>query len=319
MKNQSFALLLEETATFLEMQGQVWEPRAYRRAARSISGLAEDIEDIYNSGSLKALEELDGVGKAIAKKIEEFIKTGQVEEFEKIKSSFPPVILTLLKIPGLGPKKVMRLFKELKIKTINDLLVAAKKHKIANLSGFGERSEQEIVNSVDRVKDLRRPFNEVFPIAKKFSTSLKRISGVVRVEIAGSLRRKKATVKDIDILIATKNKELLIEKIIKSSQVSRVLAKGPTKLTLLLGEIQCDVRIIDEKTFGAALLYFTGSKDHNIAMRRIAISQGKKLSEYGLLDKDGKVLASKTEEEIYKNLGLNFVPPKNREDVRGLK
>lgn len=320
MKNKAFADLLEENAKFLDMKGSVWEPRAYRRAAQSIEGLADDIESIYKNGGLKALEDIDGVGKAIAKKIEEFLKTGKVREFEEIKASIPAVVLTLLKVPGLGPKKVMKLYEELKIKSVDDLIKAGESGKIAKLAGFGEKSQEEILKSVSREKGKRYPLTQVLPLAMKLRDKIKALTMVQEVEVAGSIRRLKPTVKDIDILIVTKKPEVVMDVVTKLPEVTRVLAKGPTKSTLLLkNDIQCDVRVVPAKSFGAALAYFTGSKEHNIEMRRIALAQGKKLSEWGLFTRDDKYLVGKTEKEIYKNLGLPYVPPEKRETIDSIK
>lgn len=315
MKNQEIARIFFEMADILEMQNVQWKPQAYRKAARAITLLREDVEEIYKKYNLKGLEEIPGVGKNLAKKIVEYIKTGKIKAYEKLKKSIPAEIYELTQIPGIGPKKIKKLYQILHIKNIKDLEKALKQHKVAKLPGFGEKSEEDIVKGLEMKKEKRLPLEEVLPLANQIVEELKKSKAVKKIDVAGSIRRRKATVRDIDIIVASDKPKEVIELFINLPQVSRVLAKGPTKSAVILkNNIQTDLRVVSEKSYGAALLYFTGSKDYNIKLREIAIKKGFKLNEYGLFDRaTGKFVAGKTEEEIYKKLGLKFVKPEERE------
>lgn len=316
MHNIKIARIFFEMADILEMQNVQWKPQAYRRAAKSIDSLEEDVDDIYKKYGLKGLKEIPGIGENLAKKIVEFIKTGKVKAYEKLKASIPAKVSELMQIPGIGPKKIKKLYQILHIKNIGDLERALKKHKIAKLPGFGEKSEQDILKGLTMKKEKRRSLEEVLPIANQIVKELKKTKVIKQIEVAGSIRRKKETVRDIDVLVTTTNPAKVIDAFVNMKNVSRVLGKGSTKATVILKQgIQADVRVVPEEQFGSALMYFTGSKEHNIKMREIAIKKGFKLSEYGLFDrKTGKLIASKTEEEIYKKLGMDYIEPKLREN-----
>jgi len=320
MKNVDMAAIFYAVADILEIQKVQWKPIAYRKAARTIEALSENIEEIYKKGGLKAFMELPGIGEGLAKKIEEFIKTGKVKSYERLKKEMPAGIGDLVSIPGLGPKKAYRLFKELKIKGIPDLESAIKEHKIAKLEGFGAKSEENITRSLQLVKtgQKRTLLGVALPIADLIVSRLRKVKGVERIETAGSLRRHAETVGDIDILVTTENAGAVMDAFVKMLEVIQVLAKGPTKSMVVLkyGQhtIQSDVRVLEDKSYGAALQYFTGNKEHNIAMRRIAIKKGYKLSEYGVFDKKGRMIAGKNEEDVYKALGVPWIPPELREN-----
>ncbi len=320
MKNADIASIFYSIADILEIQKVQWKPIAYRKAARTIESLSEDIEEIYKKGGLKELMEIPGVGEALAKKIEEFIKTGKISEYEKLKKEMPAGLGDLVSIPGLGPKKAYRLFKELKIKGISDLEKAISVHKVAKLEGFGSKSEENILKALQLVKTgkERTLLGVAFPISELIVSRLKKVKGVQRIETAGSLRRRAETVGDIDILVTAEKSEPIMDVFVKMPEVIQVLAKGPTKSAVILKSgsqtIQCDVRVLEDKSFGAALQYFTGNKDHNIEMRRIAIKKGYKLNEYGVFDKKGKMIAGKNEEDVYKILGVPWMPPELREN-----
>ena len=314
MINSQIAKLLFELADILEMQGVDWKPNAYRRAARGIES-AEPVEKIYAEKGNKGLKEIDGVGEGISKHIEEFLKKGKVSEFEKIRTSIPPGLLQMIQIPGLGPKKVMRLYKEQKIATVEELESAIKSGKVEALDGFGKKSAEDILHGIEFVKrgTERRLLGEALPIARELCELVKGVPSVKKVEVAGSLRRRKETIGDIDILVTSNDSKKVMDAFIKFPQVQTVLAKGLTKTSVLLENgMQADVRVLKEKEFGAGLQYFTGSKDHNIELRKLAISKGYKLSEYGLF-KGEKLVAGKTEEEIYDELGVKWMPPEMRE------
>ncbi len=315
MHNLEIARIFFEMAEILEMQNEPWKPQAYRRAAKSIDSLEEDVDEIYKKYGLKGLKEIPGVGENLAKKIVEFIKTGKIHAYEKLKASIPTKVSELMQIPGIGPKKIKKLYQILHIKNIKDLERALKQHKIAKLPGFGEKSEADILKGLAIKKEKRRALEEVLPIAEHIINELKKSRVVKQISVAGSIRRRKATVRDIDILVTSKNPKKVMNIFTSMPEVSRVLAKGPTKSAVILKNgIQADVRVVPEKSYGAALMYFTGSKEYNIRMREIAIRKGFKLNEYGLFDRNtGKFVAGATEEEVYKKLGLKYLRPEERE------
>jgi len=315
MINQEIARIFYFMADMLEMKNVAWKPIAYRKAARNIESLSEDLAEIYKRGGIKALEEIPGIGVAISGKIEEYIKTGKVQSFEKMKVEMPVKIEELTNIEGLGPKRIMLLYKKLKIRNLRDLEAAIKAGKIRNLPGMGEKSEKNIVKAISFAKTSgqRMPLGLALPIAREIVSLLTNQSYIDRVEIAGSTARRKETVGDLDILITSSKPQKAMDFFTKMPAVARVLAKGSTKATIIYNDIQADARVLPPEEFGSALQYFIGSKDHNVALRRIAIKKGYKLSEYGLF-KGEKRIAGKDEEEIYSKLGLKWIPPELREN-----
>lgn len=313
MINLKIARIFSEIADILEIKGVPWKPQAYRKAARTIQALYKDLKQIYKEGGIKALEEMPSIGKGLAKKIEEYIKTGKIKEYAKVKKSIPKGVEEFMKIPGMGPKKIKKIYTKLKIKSVKELKSAIKKGKISKLEGFGKKSEAEILKSLGfKSITTRKSLKEIFPIAKKVVKYLKKLKSVKKIEIAGSIRRKKSTVRDIDILVASSDPKKVMDAFVSMPNVKKVLAKGSTKSSVVLKQgYGCDLRVVDEKIFGAALFYFTGSKDYNIKCRRIAMKKGYKLSEYGLF-KGKKLIAGKTEKEIYKKLGIKYIPPEKR-------
>ena len=315
MINQEIARIFYYMADMLEMKNVAWKPIAYRKAARNIESLSEDLAEIYKRGGIKALEEIPGIGVAISGKIEEYIKTGKVQSFEKMKVEMPVKIEELTNIEGLGPKRIMLLYKKLKIRNLRDLEAAIKAGKIRNLPGMGEKSEKNIVKAISFAKTSgqRMPLGLALPIAREIVSLLMNQSYIDRVEIAGSTARRKETVRDLDILITSSKPQKAMDFFTKMHAVTRVLAKGPTKATIIYNDIQVDTRVLPIEEFGSALQYFIGSKDHNVALRRIAIKKGYKLSEYGLF-KGTKRIAGKDEEEIYAKLGMKWMEPELREN-----
>jgi len=309
--NQSIARIFYGIADILQVTDtNKWKSIAYRRAARAIEGLTDDIEYVYKKGKLK---DIPGVGEALAGKIEEFIKTGKIKKYDELIKKAPKNISMLMNIPGIGPSKTRALIQKLKIKNIEQLKKAALEHKIANLAGFGTKSEQDILKNLGSygLEKDRHPLSEVSVIANSVVKKLKKYAK--NIIVAGSIRRKKPLVRDIDILAVAKNSEKLIDAFAKLPVVKNVLAKGKTKVSVVLKSgIQADLRVVDEKSFGAALLYFTGSKEYNIALRRIAMKKGWKLNEYGLF-KGNKMIAGKTEEEVIAKLGVKYLKPELRE------
>lgn len=316
MKNIEVARIFYEIADILEFQGVEFKPRAYRRAAKNIESLSEDIEVIYKKGKLKSIP---GIGENIAKKIEEIIKTGKLQYYERLKNSIPSTLIELMKVPGLGPKRAKILYEKLGIKDIASLEKAAKEHKIAGTKGFASKIEEDILRGIKLVKkgEERKLLGFVYPISIELSNFLKQLKEVDRISIAGSLRRMKETIRDIDILVASTIPEKVMNAFITIPDIQEVLAKGITKSSILLKNgIQVDLRVVQNNCFGSALQYFTGSKDHNIKLRGIALKKGYKLSEYGVFDKKtNKQIGGETEEQIYNILGLQYIEPELRENT----
>jgi len=315
MKNQEIADIFYSIADILELKEIPWKPIAYRKAARSIESLSKDIEKMYREGGIKALEKIPGVGKDIAQKIVEYLKTGKIEKYEKLKKSTPINVGELMSIEGLGPKTISLLYKKLKIKNLKDLEQAVKKGKLRNLPRFGEKSEENILKSIAFAKrsGKRKPLGYALPIAEEIISNLKKLKEVNQIQICGSTARKKETVGDIDILVTAKNPKKVMDYFTSMQGVKRIVAKGPTKSTIVYGTIEVDLRVVKLDSFGSAVQYFVGSKEHNIALRKIAISKGYKLNEYGLF-KGNKKVAGKYEESIYKKLGLDWIPYELREN-----
>jgi len=321
MKNQEIADILYRIADILELQEVEWKPQAYRKAARSLESLTTPVEDIYKRNGLKSLDEIPGIGLGISKKIEEFLKTGKIHEFEKLKKQMPRGFDDMMEIMGLGPKKIRVLYKKLNIKNIRDLQRAIKGKKIEKLYGFGERTEEKLSEGIELFKKRRDRvlLGVAYPIAASLADEIKKINPYGKVQVAGSLRRMLETIGDFDILITTKNPAQVVNKFVKLKDVKEILAKGQTKASVLLkNNMQCDIRVVPEEKYGSALQYFTGSKEHSIELRKIAIKKGCKLSEYGLF-KGNKLAASRTEKEIYNKLGFPYIEPELRENRGELK
>ncbi|MDO8443039.1 MAG: DNA polymerase/3'-5' exonuclease PolX [bacterium] len=340
--NKEISLVCREIAYFLEMEGVAFKPRAYEKVAEVIFDLSEDVFDIYlqgaqyqnkfgtrqprtakrlsgrfsgSRGGLKALESIPGVGVSIAEKVEEFLKTGKIKYLEDLKKKWPVKIEEFMAIEGVGPKTVRHLYEKLGVKNLNDLELALKKNKISGLEGFGEKSQEKILKSIEFHKKSggRAVLGFIMPEIKKLEEKLKIIKGVERVDIAGSARRKKETIGDIDILIISKNSKPVMDFFANMPEVEKVFAYGETKSAVRLKNgLDADLRVVPPESYGAALNYFTGSKEHNIALREIAGKKGYKLNEYGLF-KGSKMIAGKTEEEIYEKLGLRYIEPEMRE------
>jgi len=317
MKNQEIAQIFYEIADLLEMKKVQWKPQAYRRAAKFLETLSKDIEEIYKKGGIKALEDLPAIGEGLAKKIIQYIETGKINELEKLRKSIPEGVHKLMEIESIGPKKAMLLYKKLKIKNVKDLEQAIKKHKIKRLSNFGEKTEENIAQGIEMFKKgkERTLLGDMLPIAESIVNEIKKLKVVDKISLAGSLRRMNETIGDIDILVTSSNPRIVMDKFTTLPQISKVLAKGDTKSMIILKpNIQADIRVLAKDEFGSALQYFTGNKEHNIKTREIAIKKELKLSEYGLFKKSGQRIAGRTEEEIYKKLGLPYIEPELREN-----
>ena len=317
MTNQEIAKILRETGELYEMEGVLFKPRAYEKAALGVEGLGRAVKDIYKSGGAKALTGITGVGKGIAYHIELLLKKGRFPEHEKLKKQIPVNISELTAIEGVGPKMIKVLYQKLKIKNLKDLERAAKAGKIAKLERFGKKSEEKILRGIEFLKKSggRRVLGFLLPEIRAMEKLIQSFSEVGEALVAGSTRRRKETIGDIDILATSKNPEKVMDRFITLPQVAHVLAKGKTKtMVKLKNGLDCDLRVVPKESYGAALNYFTGSKEHNIALREMAMDKGLKLNEYGLW-RGKKRVACRTEEEIYKFLGLNYIEPEMRENT----
>jgi len=316
MKNQELSKIFYEIAEFLEVDGVSFKPYAYKKAAYSLENLKDDIFDIYKKGGNKALQDIPGVGENIADHIEEYLKTGKIKIYEKYKKRLPLKIDELTRVEGLGPRKIKVLYQKLGIRNLKDLEKAVKAHKIAPLFGFGEKTEENILQGIGFQKQNkgRLLLGEILPIAEDVLEKLKNLKEVTQISLAGSLRRRKETIGDVDILVVSKKPDKVMDFFASLDMVEKVLAKGKTKTSIHTKDgFDIDLRVVPEESYGSALQYFTGSKEHNIVTRKIAIEKGLKLSEYGLF-KGEKMIAGKTEEEVYKALGLPYIEPELREN-----
>ena len=316
MKNRFVADILYQIADLLDVKGEIFfKTRAYRIAAQTIETLDEDIEAVSNEYRLQSIP---GVGEALAKKITEIVETGKLEYFEKLKKEIPAGVLTLLELQGLGPRKVSALYKNLGITTIEELRNACNAGKLRDLDGFGEITERNILRGIQlREKTSGRVLlNVAYVDGNNYINYLKKCERIEKIDIAGSLRRKKETIGDLDILTSSEFPDEVMDYFVKYPSVQRVLLKGNTKTSVLLNDgLQVDLRVVKKESYGSALQYFTGSKEHNVKIRSIAIKKGFKLNEYGLFDKNtGEYVVGNTEEEIYNTLGLSYIEPELREN-----
>jgi DNA polymerase (family 10) len=315
MLNEKVAGILYEVADLLELKDEKFKPQAYRKAAHNIESMKEDIVDVYRRGHLK---DVPGVGEAIEAKVREIIETGELRYLKELHDEFPAGLLQIMDIPEIGPKTTMRLYKELRVTNVQDLKLAAEQHRIRRLKGFGDKTEENILKGIEYMERNRGRMllGYAFPVAMGIVSYLQQKGGLAMVSVAGSLRRMKETIGDIDILVGTAQPERASDVFVSYPEVEDVLAKGPTKSAVRLSNgIQVDLRVVSESSYGAALLYFTGSREHNIKLRSLAIDKGYKLNEYGLFNKDtGVPIASANEEDIYRRLGLDMMPPEMRED-----
>lgn len=319
MDNKVIADMLDEIASMLsleDMPSSKFEVRAYQKAALTVGTLQEAIEDIYRKEGTKGLMELPGIGKGIAGSIEEYIKTGKMSKYDKLKKKYPIDMRALTSIEGMGAKKAIALYRELGVRNIPDLKKAVEKHRISALAGFGERSEEMIQKGIELLETSRGRMllGDALPVGESMIDKLLKSGLVERAMIAGSARRMRETVGDLDILALSERSAEVMDFFTKISEVSSVLSKGPTKSSVVLKiGINCDLRVISPDSFGAALQYFTGSKDHNVQVRTISVNKGYKLNEYGLFDSKGKIIPTKDEEGIYEKLGMQYIPPEMRE------
>lgn len=300
------------------MKGEKFKPRAYEKAALYIGSLNDDLGIIYKKGGIKALMQLPGIGKSIAEKLVELIQTDELTYYEQLKRQIPVDLTTLSSIEGMGPKKVKVLYEKLGITNIEELEKAIRERKVRALQGFGETSEQKILKGIEFHKKShggRFILGFVLNTFEDILQRLKSLDTVKNAQLAGSARRMKESIGDADFLASSDKSEKVMDFFTSMPEVAYIHTKGRTKSTVRLKSgINCDLRIVPEESFGATLQYFTGSKQHNVVLRTIALHKGYKLNEYGLYDKRNKQIAGRTEESIYSRLGLPFITPELRED-----
>jgi len=291
--------------------------RAYYRAADTIANLSEKVTDIYSKNGVKGLLEIPSVGKAIALKIEEYLKTHKVHHLEELKAKVPVSIDEMYGIEGIGPKTIKMFYDKLQIKNLADLEKAAIEGKLKTLPGFTEKREHDIIKQIEFFRKGRGRFiiGEIYPLVKQIETRLQSISGVINAVATGSIRRMKETIGDIDYLVVCNDPEQVIDFFVKMPEVQEILGKGQAKAFVKLASgIDADLLVVPEESWGSALQYFTGSKEHSVQLRKMAISKGLRLNEWGIF-KGGKRVAGATEEEVYETLGIQWMPPEMRENT----
>jgi len=316
LKNLELSRIFEQIARILKIKGEnPFKIRAYEKITLVLENLPIDIETIYRQGGLN---NIPGVGEGIAKKIEEFLTTGKLEYYEKLKETISDGVVKLIDIPEVGPKTAKLLYEELGVDNIEKLEKAVRQHQIKDLPGMGEKTETNILRGIELYKRRKERvlLGTALPLAEEIVESLRQLKETDKINFAGSLRRKKETIGDIDILVTSQKPEKIMKTFTSLPQVREILAEGPTKSSVITKEdIHVDVRVVEPISFSAALQYFTGSKAHNIKLRELAIKRSLKINEYGVFDSEtGQRIVGKEEEEVYRILDLPFIPPELRED-----
>jgi DNA polymerase (family X) len=322
MDKGQIAVILTEIGTLLELKGEViFKTRAYTNAARTLESLNEPLDKLIAENRLG---DIKGIGEALQKKITELATTGKLAYYDELKASIPPGLLDMLQIQGVGPKKVKALHDKLGVETIEQLEKVCREGKVADLDGFGEKTQAKILEGIQfrRQYATRHLLSDALAVAEPILDSLRAHPDVVRCSAAGSLRRSKEVIGDIDFLASSRHPAGVIDYFTQQAGVMSVSAKGETKASVMLtGGIQADLRVVTDPEFPYALLYFTGGKEHNIVMRQRAIQRGLRLNEYGLFKSDVEtrdpksLVTCRTEDEIFHKLGLAFIPPEMREDA----
>lgn len=319
IQNTEIRDIFNQVADLMEIRGEnPFRIRAYREAARVVGGMSEQMSKMAAEG--EDLTKIRGIGKDLAEKIKEIVETGNLSYLEELKSEVPASLLDILAIPALGPRKVAALYRDLGITTVEELRGAAEEGRVAGLRGFGAKSQEKILASLGELKKeaaVRMLYSEVAPVAKNLEDYLRALQGIKKLCIAGSFRRGKETVGDLDILAACRGgqEEHLMQAFVDFEDVVRINAHGRTKSSVhLRSGLQVDLRIVPEASYGAALHYFTGAKAHNVAVRKLAVEMGLKINEYGVYEDDRRV-AGETEEAVYQAVGLSYIEPELRENM----
>ena len=314
MKNKELADLFAKMADILEFKNEnPFKISAYRRASRVLGDLTQDIKEIAESGELK---KVPGIGEGMAQKIEEYLKTGKISKYEEVKKGITDELIAMMEIPGMGPKTLAMIHKEKGISNLSELEKAIENGSLIGLPGMGEKKAENIKRGIDLLKASKGRMNlgVAFPLAKRIAETLREKTGSKKIEWAGSLRRMRENIGDIDILATGPNHEKIIHTFTHLPEVKQVLASGETKASVIVeGGVQIDIRVVEEDSYGAALQYFTGSKDHNIHLRGIAKAKGIKINEYGVFKAEKKI-GGKEEKDVYKALGMDWIEPELRED-----
>ena len=321
MKNGQIARALRDIGFLTEVEDSEnaqFKSRAYYRAADAIEALEQDVSGIYEKGGINALLELPGIGKAIAAKIEEYLKAGRIKHLEELKEKIPIDISQIGAIEGIGPKTLKAIYQKLKVTDLKGLEKAALEGQLKTVPGITARKEQDILKKIEFAKKSggRSMIGEVWPLAKKIEARLKGLEGVKHAALAGSARRMKETIGDLDYIVCASEPEKVMDFFVKMPEVEEVKSRGPAKAFVRLqGGIDCDLLAVPEESWGSALLYFTGSKEHNVELRRIAIARELRLNEWGIFADESKRVAGASEEEVYRALGLAWVAPEMRENT----
>ena len=317
VSNEEIAAILREMSALYELEGVAFKPRAYEKAAESIESLDRGVGDIYKEGGAKALMEIPGIGQGIAEHLEAVFSGSHFKEYERLKKKMPVDISELTAVEGMGPKMVRILWEKLKVKNLGDLEKAARQGKIRKLAHFGKKSEEKILKGIEFLKKSggRHILGFILTETRNLEKMIRAFPEVKHAVVAGSVRRMKETVGDIDILVTSSKPEKVMGRFLNLPFIAHVYGKGRTKTNVRLKNgLDADLRVVPEKSFGAALNYFTGSKDHNVALRERALKKGWKLNEYGLF-KGGEMIAGRTEEELYAAFGLRYIEPEMRENT----
>ncbi|WP_456405058.1 DNA polymerase/3'-5' exonuclease PolX [Thiolapillus sp.] len=313
--NSEIAAIFNRIGDILEIQGEnPFRVRAYRNAARMLQGYSRSLAEMVEQG--ESLEALPTIGKDLAAKIREIVTTGSLRKLRQLEAAVSPGVVDLLQVPGLGPKRLKLLRDYLNIHDVNELEKAARQGLVRQLPGFGAKTEQNILRELQDLKQRTRRFlwAEVEDTAEQLLAYLRKQPGVKQVEMAGSFRRRRETVGDLDILVSASKDSSVMDAFAGFEAVERVISKGHTRSTVVLRTgLQVDLRVVPQVSFGAAWHYFTGSKAHNIAVRVMGVQRGLKVNEYGIFDKQGKRIAGRTEKEIYEQMGLQWMEPELRE------
>lgn len=318
MDNRQIASLLLEISRILEIKEEnVFKIRAYQNAARSLEGIGEEAHDLIAQGKLK---EVPGIGKAIAEKIEELDQTGKLQYYEELKSGYPATLFELFRIPNLGPKKIRKLYEDLGIGSIRELEYACQENRLLNLKGFGKKTQEKLLEGIKiaEVSDGRRLLGKVLPVAQRVLEYLRECKAAEKVEIAGSTRRWKEIVNDLDFVASTTKAAEVTEHFLKMPFATSLIARGETKTSVRIESLglNVDLRVVAPKEFASALHHFTGSKEHNVVLRMLAKKKGYKINEYGIFPEDSeKPLPIKSEKDIYAFFKMDYIPPEMRENL----
>ncbi|WP_254273890.1 DNA polymerase/3'-5' exonuclease PolX [Haloarcula marina] len=323
-RNDEIATRLEEFADLLDAKGVEYKPQAYRRAAENIRDYPGAVEGLAADGA-DAVGEIEGVGDAISSKVVEYFETGEIAELAELRADLPVDMEALTAVEGVGPKSVGKLYEALEITTLDELEAAAEAGEIQTVSGFGAKTEQNILDNIDFAREAhaRTLLGEARPYGERVESYMADVEGVEKYALGGSLRRWRATIGDVDVLVGSEAAEAVVAAFTDWPDVDRVIEAGETKASVMAGGVRVDLRVVVPEEFGAALQYFTGSKDHNVAVRNRAIERDLKVNEYGVFDvsgvedddqRAGERLAGATEEGVYEALGMTWMPPELREN-----